>query len=203
MSPVHLRNQSEDRQGLFRIRRPGSGQHSGWKDTEGNHINTAIHLPIQQEGWKDMDNVLQLHRILKDLFQWNMDSKRFNLASHWEELGESCQKICLKEIPFKDLMLITKGGNSNRKFKLLEEKADRIRENKATTQYIEEQLNQKEHTLIPSGSQGVKKSDSPVASHHSGTGRSVTKSHHYSQSQVISRRRQVSKGKNKTSFNQR
>ncbi|MBW0467860.1 hypothetical protein O181_007575 [Austropuccinia psidii MF-1] len=33
-----------------------------------------------------------------------MDNKRFNLASHREELGASCHKICLKEIDFKDLM---------------------------------------------------------------------------------------------------
>ncbi|MBW0534959.1 hypothetical protein O181_074674 [Austropuccinia psidii MF-1] len=49
-----------------------------------------------------------------------MDKKRFNLASHWEELGESCQKICLKEIDFRDLMVITKGGNTTRNFRLLE-----------------------------------------------------------------------------------
>ncbi|MBW0536872.1 hypothetical protein O181_076587 [Austropuccinia psidii MF-1] len=58
-----------------------------------------------------MDQVLQLHQLLKDLSQWSMDNKRFNLASHWEELGESCQKICLKKIDFKDLMIITKGWN--------------------------------------------------------------------------------------------
>ncbi|MBW0474497.1 hypothetical protein O181_014212 [Austropuccinia psidii MF-1] len=33
-----------------------------------------------------------------------MDNKSFNLASHWEELGASCQKLCLKEIDFRDLM---------------------------------------------------------------------------------------------------
>ncbi|MBW0472957.1 hypothetical protein O181_012672 [Austropuccinia psidii MF-1] len=33
-----------------------------------------------------------------------MDNKMFNLASHWEELGASCQKICLKNIDFEDLM---------------------------------------------------------------------------------------------------
>ncbi|MBW0519819.1 hypothetical protein O181_059534 [Austropuccinia psidii MF-1] len=37
----------------------------------------------------------------------------------------------------------------------------------------------------------------------SGTNRSVTKSHHYSQALVVSRRREGYKGKNKTSFNQR
>ncbi|MBW0473862.1 hypothetical protein O181_013577 [Austropuccinia psidii MF-1] len=127
-----------------------------------------------------------------------MESKRFNLASHWEELGECCQKICLK-----GLMVITKGWNPTRKFRFLEERETRIRENKATIQAIEEQLTQTGYTQIPSGSQGVGKNSSPVASYHSGTNRSVAKSHHSSQSQVVSRRRQGYKGKNNTSFNQR
>ncbi|MBW0505218.1 hypothetical protein O181_044933 [Austropuccinia psidii MF-1] len=42
------------------------------------------------EYWKDMDQVLQLHQLLKDLFQWSMENNRFNLESHWAELGESC-----------------------------------------------------------------------------------------------------------------
>ncbi|MBW0583562.1 hypothetical protein O181_123277 [Austropuccinia psidii MF-1] len=160
MSPVHLsnleipRNQAEDRQGLFRTRIPVTGHlgHSGgWQDTE---------------DWKDMDQVLQLHQLLKDLFQWSMDNKRFNLPSHWEELGAICQKIFLKEIPLKDLMVITKGWNPNRQFKLLEEREARISENQAIIQAIEEQLNQTEPTLIPSGSQVVDQSNSPVASHH-------------------------------------
>ncbi|MBW0540336.1 hypothetical protein O181_080051 [Austropuccinia psidii MF-1] len=58
MSPVHLtnlaisRNKTEDRPGLFRVRRPGSGQHGNhnrWKDTEGSHAHTALHPPIQWE----------------------------------------------------------------------------------------------------------------------------------------------------------
>ncbi|MBW0528279.1 hypothetical protein O181_067994 [Austropuccinia psidii MF-1] len=63
---------------------------------------------LKPDDWKDMDQVLQLHQLLKDLFQWSMENKRFNLASHWAELGASCQKICLKEIDFKDLIVITK-----------------------------------------------------------------------------------------------
>ncbi|MBW0473394.1 hypothetical protein O181_013109 [Austropuccinia psidii MF-1] len=122
MSPVHLRNlgiprnQPEDREGLFKNRIPKRGHlgHSGgWHETEENHAHYSIHLPTQQkvkqEDWKDIDQALQLHQLLKDLFQWSMDNKRFNLASHWAELGAICQKICLKEIPFKDLMVITKG----------------------------------------------------------------------------------------------
>ncbi|MBW0578142.1 hypothetical protein O181_117857 [Austropuccinia psidii MF-1] len=100
-------------------------------------------------------------------------------------------------------MVITKGWNPTRQFILLEAKENRIRENKATIQAIEEQRTQTGHTQIPSGSQGVGQTSSPVTSHHSGTSRSVAKSHHYSQSQVVSRRRQGYKGKNKTSFNQR
>ncbi|MBW0467972.1 hypothetical protein O181_007687 [Austropuccinia psidii MF-1] len=58
MSPVHLRNlgisrnQPEDREGLFRNRRPGGGHlgHSGgWKNIEENHTHSAIQFPIQQK----------------------------------------------------------------------------------------------------------------------------------------------------------
>ncbi|MBW0493825.1 hypothetical protein O181_033540 [Austropuccinia psidii MF-1] len=87
-------------------------------------------------------------------------------------------------------MVITKGWNTNRKFRLWEEGETRIRENQATIQAIEEQLSQTGPTEIPSGSQGVDTPNSPVASHNSGTSRSVAKIHHSSQSQVASRRRQ-------------
>ncbi|MBW0552692.1 hypothetical protein O181_092407 [Austropuccinia psidii MF-1] len=124
-----------------------------------------------------------------------MDNKRLNLASHWEDLGASFQKICLKEIPFKDHMLITKGWNPKRQFKLLEERETRISKNQATIQAIEEQLNQTEPTLIPSGSQGVDHQSSPLASQDSGNRRSVGKSHNSSQFQVVSRARRVKRGK--------
>ncbi|MBW0466631.1 hypothetical protein O181_006346 [Austropuccinia psidii MF-1] len=92
-----------------------------------------------------------------------MDNKRFNLALHWEELGTSCQKICLKEISFKDLIVLTKVWNPTRKLRLLEERSTRIRKNQATIQAIEEHLSQTWPTLIPSGSQGVDQPKSPVA----------------------------------------
>ncbi|MBW0479456.1 hypothetical protein O181_019171 [Austropuccinia psidii MF-1] len=114
-----------------------------------------------------MDQALQLHQILKYLFQWSIENKRSNLASHWVQLGVFSQKIRLKEIPFTDLMVITKGWNANRHLKLLEEKEARIRENQATIQAMEEQLDQKGHALIPSGSQEVDQPNSPVASHYS------------------------------------
>ncbi|MBW0461583.1 hypothetical protein O181_001298 [Austropuccinia psidii MF-1] len=55
MSPVHLRNQSEDRKGMFRIRKIGTGhlEHcSGRQYTEGNYTHSAIHLPILQKPQK-------------------------------------------------------------------------------------------------------------------------------------------------------
>ncbi|MBW0510806.1 hypothetical protein O181_050521 [Austropuccinia psidii MF-1] len=138
MSPVHLRNhviarnQPEDRQGIFMTRRSGCGHHIGLQNTE-----------------KDMDHALQLQQVLKDLFQWSMDKKRLKLPSHWKALGEGLQKICVKEMPLKANMVITKGCNPNRPFKLLEERAARIRENPGTIKAIEGKLNQTDHTLIP------------------------------------------------------
>ncbi|MBW0461579.1 hypothetical protein O181_001294 [Austropuccinia psidii MF-1] len=100
-------------------------------------------------------------------------------------------------------MVITKGWNPARQFRLLEERATRIRENKATIQAIEEHPNQTGPDLIPSSSQGVDQPNSKVASHHSGTRRPVSKSHHSSQYKVVSRRRQEYNRKNKTSFSHR
>ncbi|MBW0474440.1 hypothetical protein O181_014155 [Austropuccinia psidii MF-1] len=77
-----------------------------------------------------------------------MDNNRLNLVSHWAELGESFQKICLKEINFKKLMEITKGWNPTRKFRLLEERATRIRENQATIQAMHQQISDQESPLI-------------------------------------------------------
>ncbi|MBW0506581.1 hypothetical protein O181_046296 [Austropuccinia psidii MF-1] len=100
-------------------------------------------------------------------------------------------------------MVITKGWNPTKQFRLLEARAQRIRDNQATIQAIEEQLTRTGPTQIPSGSQGEGQISSPVTSHHSETSRSVTKSHHSSQFQEVPRRRKGNKGKNKTSFNQR
>ncbi|MBW0495478.1 hypothetical protein O181_035193 [Austropuccinia psidii MF-1] len=132
-----------------------------------------------------------------------MDNKRFNPASHWEELGASFQKIFLKDIDFKDLMVITTDWNPTTKFRLLEVRANRIREKKATIHAIEEQPTQTGNAQIPSGSQGAGQISSAVASHHSETNRSVDKSHHSSQSQEVSRRRKGYKGKTMTTFSQR
>ncbi|MBW0482442.1 hypothetical protein O181_022157 [Austropuccinia psidii MF-1] len=106
-------------------------------------IPTVPSTLLKPEDWKDMDKAYQIHQLLKDLYQWRMDNKRFKLELHWEKMAACCQKAGLKEIPFKDLMVITKGLNPKWQFKLLEERAARIRDNQATFQSIEEKLNQK------------------------------------------------------------
>ncbi|MBW0536961.1 hypothetical protein O181_076676 [Austropuccinia psidii MF-1] len=98
-----------------------------------------------------------------------MDNNRLNLVAHWAELGESCHKICLKEIPSKDLMVIPKGFNSTSQLRILDERETKIRQNQANIQVIEEWLKNIGPTLIPSGSQRVDKPNSSVASNHSGT----------------------------------
>ncbi|MBW0478331.1 hypothetical protein O181_018046 [Austropuccinia psidii MF-1] len=92
---------------------------------------------LKMEYWTDMDQALQLHQFPKYLFKWRMENKRFNLASHWEELWESFQKICLKVRPFKNLIEITEGWNHNQQLTLLEERTSKIRENHATIKAIE------------------------------------------------------------------
>ncbi|MBW0484161.1 hypothetical protein O181_023876 [Austropuccinia psidii MF-1] len=158
---------------------------------------------LKPEDLTDMDQVLQLHQLFNNLFQWSIENKRFNIASHWEELGETFQKIFLRGISFKDLIEITKGWNPNSQFKLLEEREAKIRENQATIQAIEKEWTQKEDIMNPSGSQGVGKPKSLVGSHYSGSNKTVTKSHHYSQFKEVSSRRQGPKGKNKNTFRQR
>ncbi|MBW0525289.1 hypothetical protein O181_065004 [Austropuccinia psidii MF-1] len=208
MSPVHLRDlgfqkhHPEDREGLSRIRRPGRGRLGhigGWKDIEVNHTHSGIHIPIEQKshtrGLEGYGSSSSAPPTPQRPFSREHGGKRFNLASHWTEIGEICQKICLKEIDFRDLMVITKGWNATRQFKLLEVRENRIREIQATIQAIEEQLTQKGNTQIASGSQGEGQISSPVAAHHSGTNRSVAKSHHPSQSQQASRRIQGYKGR--------
>ncbi|MBW0475675.1 hypothetical protein O181_015390 [Austropuccinia psidii MF-1] len=115
MSPVHLgnliipRNQLEDRQGLFRTRRPGIvylGHHGWWQDPEGNYTHSTINLPIEQnpqtrglEGYGSNSSAPPTPQISIPI---EHGQQRFILALHWEELGASFQRICLKEIPFKD-----------------------------------------------------------------------------------------------------
>ncbi|MBW0580980.1 hypothetical protein O181_120695 [Austropuccinia psidii MF-1] len=188
MSPVYLRdlgfqrNQPEDREGLCRTRRPGRGHlvnSGGWQDTDGNHTHSAINFPIQQEpqtrGLERYASSSSAPPIPQRFISMEHGKQEVQPGIPLAEPGVSFQKISLKEIYFKDLMVITKGWNPTRQLRLLELRENRIRENQATIQAIEEQLTQTGHTKIPSGSQGAGQISSPVASYHSETNRSVTR----------------------------
>ncbi|MBW0525152.1 hypothetical protein O181_064867 [Austropuccinia psidii MF-1] len=162
MSPVHHRSlviprrQPEDRAGLFRIRRPRSGHHAHnnrWQDTEVNHTHTAIHPPIKWEpqtigleGYGSSSSATSTPQRANPMeHQQQEDQPSFTLGITGIMLPEGMSE----KDTSKDLILITKGWIPKRQFKLLEGRAARIRQKQATIQAIEEQLNQKEHTLIP------------------------------------------------------
>ncbi|MBW0523527.1 hypothetical protein O181_063242 [Austropuccinia psidii MF-1] len=109
MSPVHLRN----------LASKGTSHRTEKdfpepEDLEEDTLDTVVYgktlreiiptLPLtfqlnrnlKPEDWKDMDQVLQLHQLLKDLFQWRMDNRRFNLASHWAELEQVARRFFSK-----------------------------------------------------------------------------------------------------------
>ncbi|MBW0464389.1 hypothetical protein O181_004104 [Austropuccinia psidii MF-1] len=96
MSPVKIRNlgfQRNQQEGL-----EGDALDTMVDGEKSREIITTLSFTFQfnrklkPEDWKGMDQVLQLHQLLKDLFHWSMNNKSFNLASHWAELGASCQK---------------------------------------------------------------------------------------------------------------
>ncbi|MBW0518594.1 hypothetical protein O181_058309 [Austropuccinia psidii MF-1] len=96
-------------------KRPGRGHlgHSGrWKDMEGNHTHSAVQLPIQQkpqtrglEGYGSSSSdpptpqrYFPIEKGKQEVQPW------ITLGITWSKLPEGC----LKEIPFKNLMVITK-----------------------------------------------------------------------------------------------
>ncbi|MBW0547090.1 hypothetical protein O181_086805 [Austropuccinia psidii MF-1] len=121
------------------------------------------------------------------------------LGRTWSRLPEDLSQRDRLQRPYDNYQRL----ESHQAVQILRVRANRIRENQATIQAIEEQLTQTGPSQIPSGSRGEGQISSPVASHHSEANRSVAKSHHSSQSQEASRRRQGYKGKNKTTFSQR
>ncbi|MBW0554369.1 hypothetical protein O181_094084 [Austropuccinia psidii MF-1] len=106
MSPAYLRdlglqrNQPEGREGLSRTRIPGRGHlgHSGgWKNTEGNHTHTSIHIPIKQapqtRGLKRTWTKFPEHLSQRDRLQKPYDNHQ-RLESHqavWTPGGEGKQ----------------------------------------------------------------------------------------------------------------
>ncbi|MBW0492006.1 hypothetical protein O181_031721 [Austropuccinia psidii MF-1] len=186
MSPVSLRNlgiprnQPEDREGLSRTRRPGKGLlgHSGGRqEIEGNHTQYAIHFTTQQkhqtrllEGYGSISSAPPTPQQYFPMEHGQQDAQpSIPLGRSWSKLPEEMSQ----RDRLQRLMEITKGWNPTRKFRLLEERATRIREKQATIQAIEEQLNQTGPTLITSGSQGVDQTRSSAChrgSHESKSG---------------------------------
>ncbi|MBW0592423.1 hypothetical protein O181_132138 [Austropuccinia psidii MF-1] len=138
------------------------------------------------EACLESEKVILTHQLFKELLQWRMEDRGFNLEYHWKE-PESIGKVSLKEIFFKELMKIKTGLNC-KKFKILKGMAAMITENQATILAIADQWKQRENTLMFSGSRVVvNQLNSQVDSYHSCTNRSGDKSHNYSQSQILSR----------------
>ncbi|MBW0535420.1 hypothetical protein O181_075135 [Austropuccinia psidii MF-1] len=88
------------------------------------------HLNI--EDWNDMDEILQINQLHKDLLYWSMENERLKQASHWEELVSGCHKIFPEENAFNDNMEITIGWNPDRQFKILKERVEKITKTQAT-----------------------------------------------------------------------
>ncbi|MBW0521287.1 hypothetical protein O181_061002 [Austropuccinia psidii MF-1] len=182
MSPVYLRdlglqrNQPEDREGLSRTRRPGRGHlgHSGgWKNNEGDNINLAIHTPIQQEpqtrgleGYGSSSSAPPTpQRFISMEHRQQKVQPGKSLGRTWSKLPEDLSQRHRIQRPDGNHQRL----ESYQAVRLLEARAQRIRENQGTIQAIEEHLTQTGPTQIPSGSQGAGQISSPVASHHSDT----------------------------------
>ncbi|MBW0527071.1 hypothetical protein O181_066786 [Austropuccinia psidii MF-1] len=91
---------------------------------------------------------MRVHKLLKDVFTWSMENKLLTIAASWEEVIITTQKICLKQIPWMDLMEEMKVWNPKRNFKVLEERETRIRENQESIKDIKSSLYMEEPSQI-------------------------------------------------------
>ncbi|MBW0479033.1 hypothetical protein O181_018748 [Austropuccinia psidii MF-1] len=193
ISPVHLRDlgfqrdQPENREGLSRTRRPVRGHlgHScGWENNEGDNINPAIHTPIQ---WRPQTRGLERHgssslapQTPQGPIPMEHGQQEFqpgiSLGRTWSKLPEDLSQRDRLQRPYDNYQRMES-------YQAVQTPGVKGTEDKAESsliQAIEEQLTQTGPTQIPSGSQGAGQISSPVASHHSDTNRSMTKSHHSS-----------------------
>ncbi|MBW0487816.1 hypothetical protein O181_027531 [Austropuccinia psidii MF-1] len=65
---------------------------------------------LQPQDREDMHQVLQLHQLLQYLVKWEMENNSFKIESHWDELRESFQNICINKMPTKTPFQSLKGG---------------------------------------------------------------------------------------------
>ncbi|MBW0469914.1 hypothetical protein O181_009629 [Austropuccinia psidii MF-1] len=215
MSPVHLRNlgiprsQPEDREGLSRTRRPGRGHlvHSGgWKDIEGNHTHSTIPFPIQKKpqtrGLEGYGSSSSAPPTPHGSFSMEHGQQEFQpsipLGIPWSKFPEDMsQRDTLKQPygnhqrlePHQAFQIPRGEGNQDKgessHYPSYGRTAEPYRSYSDSLRLTRSRPNQLSSGLTPFPNI------------------SVAKSHHSSQSQVVSRRRQGYKGKNKTSFNQR
>ncbi|MBW0488537.1 hypothetical protein O181_028252 [Austropuccinia psidii MF-1] len=208
MSPVHLRNlgiprnHPEDRQRLFRTRRLTTGHlghNGGWQDTEGNHTNSSIHLPIQHnpqtkglEGYGSSSSApINPQRSIPMEHGKQEAQPSITLKRNWSKLPEDMSQRdtlsrsyvnhqrmeCQQEVK-------TPGEEGNQdKGKSSHYPSYRTTIEPERAYFDSSRLTRSRPTQISSGFAPFRNS------------RLVAKSHHYSQSQVVSRRRQGYKGK--------
>ncbi|MBW0574855.1 hypothetical protein O181_114570 [Austropuccinia psidii MF-1] len=216
MSPVYLRdlgfqrNQPEDREGLSGTRRPGRGHlgHSGrWKKNEGDNINPAIHTPIQQEpqtrglegyGTSSSDPPTPQRFISMERGQKEVQPS-ISLGRTWSKLPEDLSQRDRLQGPYVNHQRLES-------YQEVQTPGGKGKQDKGESSHYPSYRRTVNPDRAYSDSFRLKRRYqicSPVASHHSETNKSVTRIHHSSQFQEVSRRRQAYKGKNKTSFNQR
>ncbi|MBW0518245.1 hypothetical protein O181_057960 [Austropuccinia psidii MF-1] len=175
-------------QGTFKARRPGRGHlgHSGgWQSNEGDNINPAIHTQIQQEpqtrGLERYGSTSSAPPTPQRFISMKRGQQEvqpsISLGRTWSKLPEDLSQRDRLQGPYCNHQRL----ESYQAVQTPEERANRIREIQSTIQAISEQLTQTGPIKIPSGLQGAGQISSPVASHHSETNKSVTRSHHSSQ----------------------
>ncbi|MBW0490615.1 hypothetical protein O181_030330 [Austropuccinia psidii MF-1] len=84
-------------------------------------LNIKFNPELQPGDWTDGEQLINIHKFLKDLFKWSMDNKMFSMEASNAEVGITTKKICLKKMACMDLMKKMKGWNTNKNFKSLEE----------------------------------------------------------------------------------
>ncbi|MBW0539938.1 hypothetical protein O181_079653 [Austropuccinia psidii MF-1] len=200
----------EDQEGLSRTRRPGGGHlgHSGGcQETEENHTHCAIHFPIQQEpqtrgleryGSSSSAPPAPQRFIVMEHGQQEVQP-RIPLGRAWSKLpGEFSQRDGLQR-PY---------GNHQRleSHQEVQTPAGEGKQDKGESIHYPSYRRTADPDSAYSDSFRITRSrpnQLSSGSHHSETNISVAKSHHSSQSQEVSRRRQGYKGKKKITFSQR
>ncbi|MBW0516126.1 hypothetical protein O181_055841 [Austropuccinia psidii MF-1] len=95
-------NQQGGTTGLLKTRGSWSEWYCGWKNTQENHSHHKVHLLIkkgpQKRGLEGYRLGFSYQPTPQRPITMEYEKKMCNIASHWEELGASCWKICFEEI---------------------------------------------------------------------------------------------------------